>query len=168
MTVLVVGATESALRGVRALAPSTLRIVTNASSQPDWILVATGEQRAHAIETQRLPPYRVIEAHGLASDLTEESARHDLRAGLDTMARIGRARPGVSRLDMAIGRFVVRRWTRPSVTGVAPTEVDAQPIGIGVAGVSARIPAGPRLDRILQQHALDRVRRFVSHAVRRD
>jgi len=170
MTLLVVGATESALRQIRTLVPAGVRVVDGGAS-PDWIIVATARQRAEAINNHRLSPYRIVEMPEVATELSERKIRDGIRANLVAMAGIGRVRHTPSRLGVAVARLFVRRMVGVEpVPSFSPMEValpaDAVPIGAGVAGAAGRIAAGTRLDEILAALGRERIKRFVSHAVR--
>lgn len=94
MTVLVLGATPSALAAVRrGTTTAGTRIVTRAGwGRPAWVLVATSGQRAAAIARYRLPSFRVVHVPGLDSD-TPDAAQ--LSFGLSRMQELGPCVPAV-------------------------------------------------------------------------
>jgi hypothetical protein len=170
MTLLVVGATESALRQIRTLVPAGVRVVDGGAS-PDWIIVATARQRAEAINSHRLSPYRIVEMPEIATELNERKARDGIRANLAAMAGIGRVRHTPSRFGVAVAHLFVRRMVGTEPVGdFSPIDValpaDAVPIVDALAGVAGRIAAGARLDEILAALGRERIKRIVSHTVR--
>lgn len=165
MIVRVIGASPAAIRRMRAIAPAAVDIVDEAIAEPDWIVTATHDQRVEALQSSGLPPYRVLEVPVLATDF-DRLQIETLRTALEKMGGIGAWRSIGSPLGERIAAIVVRRMMK-DVASVA-TPGDALPIGVGVAGVRTRIPAGRRLDQLLKDRALERARRLASHTVRLD
>lgn len=165
MMVRVIGASAEAIRRMRAIAPAGVDIVEEPIAEPDWILAATLHQRIEALRASGLVPYRVLEMPELAADL-DQSDTEAVRTALVKMGGIGPWRSVGSPLGERIAAMIMRRM----MNGAAPVAVpgDAVPIGVGVAGVSTRMPAGPRLDQLLKDRALERARRLASHTVRLD
>jgi hypothetical protein len=165
MIVRVIGASPGAIRQMRAIAPAGVDIVDEAIAEPDWVVTATHDQRVEAIQSSGLPPHRVLENPAHAADFDQRHTEA-LRTALVKMGGIGPWRSVGSPLGERIAAMVVRRMMK-RVAGVA-TPGDALPIGVGIAGVRTRIPAGLRLDQLLKDRALERARRLASHAVRLD
>ena len=164
MTVLVVGATTRALERLTDAAPAGMRVIAGAASPPDWILVANGAQRAEAIATYGLTPYRVVEIPSLGAD---EELPASVRATLATMAGIGPSRPLISAMGVAMVRpFVRRRVERAEATLPIVLAPDLPETGMLVSGVPPRMPAGARLTSHLAIRARDRAARFAALAVR--
>ena len=165
MIVRVIGASPDVIRRMRALAPARVDIVDEAIAEPDWVVTATHDQRIEVIQSSGLPPYRVLEIPALAADFDQRHTE-TLRTALVKMRGIGPWRSVGSPLGERLAAMVVR----PMMKGVAgePTPGDALPIGVGIAGVRKRIPAGVRLDQLLKDRALQRARRLASHTVRLD
>ena len=165
MMVRVIGGSANAIRRMRAIAPAGVDIVDETIPEPDWIVATTHAQRVEAIQSSGLAPYRVLEIPELASDL-DQSKTEAVRTALVKMGSIGAWRTVGSPLGERIAAMVVRRMMKGAAPVTAPG--DATPIGVGVAGVRARIPVGRRLDQLLKDRALERVKRLASHAVRLD
>jgi hypothetical protein len=165
MIVRVIGASPEAVRRMRAIAPASVDIVDEAIAEPDWVVTATHVQRVEALQSSGLPPYRVLDIPALATDF-DGLQIETLRTALVKMGGIGPWRSLGSELGERIAAMVVRRMMK-DVASVA-TPGDALPVGIGVAGVRTRIPAGRRLDQLLKDRALERARRLASHTVRLD
>ena len=164
MTVLVVGATAKALERVMAAAPAGMRVIADAASAPDWILVANGAQRAEAIATSGLTPYRVVEIPSLRAD---DALPESVRESLVTIAGIGPSRPLISAIGVAIvRRFVRRRIARAEATPRIVLAPDLPETGMLVSGVPPRMPAGARLTTHLASRSRDRAARFAALAVR--
>jgi hypothetical protein len=169
MTLLVIGATPSALQRVSALAPAGVRVVEDArSATPDWILVATGDQRAAAVITHGLAPFRIVEMPALASDDEVAGSSAVLQAILVKMAGIGPSRPLISSMGVALVRPFVRR--RVAVASAHPMPDATLPTlsatGMVMSTVPGRIPAGTALDEHLASRARERVKRIAALAVR--
>ncbi len=81
--VRIIGASNSAIRRVRSMAPAGVDVVDEPIAEPDWIVVATGGQRIEAIASSGLPPFRVVEVPTIAGDLDAPDAAA-LRAALVT------------------------------------------------------------------------------------
>jgi hypothetical protein len=165
MMVRVIGSSPEACRRMRAIAPAGVDIVDEPIAEPDWIVTTTHDQRVEAIRSSGLPPYRVLEFPALATDFDQQHIEL-LRTALVKMGGIGPWRSIGSSLGERIAAMVVRRMMKGEPPEATPG--DAVPIGAGVAGVRTRIPAGRRLDQLLKDRALERVRRLASHAVRLD
>ena len=165
MIVRVIGAGPEVIRRMRTIAPAGVDIVDETIAEPDWIVTSTHDQRVEGIESSRLPPYRVLEIPALATDL-DQPHTEILRTALVKMGGIGPWRSIGSPLGERIAAMIVRRMMEGTVPVAGPG--DAVPIGVGVAGVRTRIPVGRRLDQLLKDRALERVRRLASHAVRLD
>jgi hypothetical protein len=165
MMVRVIGASPEAFRRMRVIAPAGVDIVDEPIAEPDWIVTTTHDQRVEAIQSSGLPPYRVLEIPTLATDFDQQHTEL-LRTALVKMGSIGPWRSIGSPLGERIAAMVVRRMMKGAPPEAAPG--DAVPIGVGVAGVRTRIPAGRRLDQLLKDRALERARRLASHAVRLD
>ena len=165
MNVLLIGATARASRELRALAPSGVRVSDETRSvSPDWVLVATGSQRAQAIEAHALPPYRVVEFPAIASDV-DPLSHAEVRALLEKMAGIGAARPLLSSIGIAIVRPFVRRRVRVDAAQTSgPPEIPET--GLIMSGVPGRVPSGATLDALLAERARGRAKRFSALAVR--
>src|SRR5262245_66684873 len=88
MIVRVIGAGPEVIRRMRAIAPDGVDIVDEAITEPDWIVTSTHDQRVEAIQSSRLPPYRVLEIPALATDLDQPHAEI-LRTALVKMGGIG-------------------------------------------------------------------------------
>jgi hypothetical protein len=169
MTVLVIGATTSAARRLSELAPHGMRVVENRGSMtPDWILVATSDQRTQAIATHGLPPFRVVEMLAVASDDDHAGASEAIRATLVKMSGIGVSRPLISSIGVAIVRpFVRRRVAAASAHAIDDsTPPSLSSTGLIMSTVPGRIPAGASLDELLASGAKERAKRFAAHAVR--
>jgi hypothetical protein len=108
--VRVVGASAVALRRLRAIAPPRVDVVDEPIAEPDWIIVATGDQRIEAIRSSRLPPFRVLEVPAITGDL-DPSDTDALRAALVKIAGIGVWRAGESPLGVRLASILVRRLT---------------------------------------------------------
>ena len=165
MMVRVIGASPEAFRRMRAIAPAGVDIVDEPIEEPDWIVTTTHDQRVEAIRSSGLPPHRVLEIPALATDFDHQHTEL-VRTALVKMGGIGPWRSIGSPLGERIAAMVVRRMTKGAAPEAGPG--DAVPIGVGVAGVRTPIPAGRRLDQLLKERALERVRRLASHAVRLD
>jgi hypothetical protein len=189
VTVLVIGASGPAFQRLRILASgvsASIDLVERRSGTPDWVLAATGDQRAEAIASFGLPPYRVVEMPALLSD--EEMARTEraIRSGLQKMAGLGRAGPLTSPSGVSLARLVVRLLHDAAARAARRGDEQAQdfvgtddvpwpptaaqwtegPQAQPERRVSGRIPVGPELDEVLRNAALMRVKRFSTQCVR--
>jgi hypothetical protein len=108
--VRVIGASATALRRFRTLAPARLDVVDEPIAEPDWMVVATGDQRTEAIRSSGLPPFRVLEIPAIAGDLEAPDA-DALRAVLVKVAGIGVRRAAESPLGVRLASILVRRLT---------------------------------------------------------
>jgi hypothetical protein len=106
--VRVIGASDAVLRRLRTLAPARLDVVDEPIAEPDWIVVATGDERTEAIRSSGLPPFRVLEIPAIAGDLDTADA-DALRAVLVKVAGIGVRRAAESPLGVRIAAMLVRR-----------------------------------------------------------
>ncbi len=106
--VRVVGASLSAIRRLRSIAPPGVDVVDEPVAEPDWMVVATGSQRLEAIQSSGLPPFRVVEVAAIAGDLTPPDAAA-LHAALVKMAGIGVWRVAESPLGVRLAGLIVRR-----------------------------------------------------------
>jgi len=166
---LVIGATASALQRVKALAPAGVRVVDEArSSTPDWILVATGDQRAAAIVTHGVAPFRVVEMPALAADDDTADGSDAMRSTLTKMAGIGVSRPLISSIGVALVRPFVRRRVAAASAHPMPdaTLPTLSATGMVMSTVPGRIPAGTALEEHLASRAQERVKRIAALAVR--
>ena len=111
--VRVIGASTSALRELRAMAPARLDVVNEPVAEPDWIVVATADQRSEAIRSSGLPPFRVLEVPAIAGHLDPGDA-DALRALLVKVAGIGVRRAAESPLGVWLASRLVRRLTASS------------------------------------------------------
>jgi hypothetical protein len=184
MKVLVIGATAPTFRTLRALAarasPRLEVYDDRGPASPDWIVTATGDQRAEAIATYGLPPYRVLEVPALLSESEMARAEGTVRAGLAKMAGLGPARPLVSRAGVSVARLFLP-WLQRAADRAShrldadefkgTDEVPWPPTatrwteGPGaqlMAHVLERIPVGRELDEILAHHAMKRAKRFAA------
>lgn len=165
MTVLVVGASERALRHIRQIAPASVSITVEAA-EPDWMVVATFEQRCDAVRSRGLDAFRVLEYPEIASDL-DSSAADALRAALVKMGGIGASRELLSPTGVRLVKpFVRRRVSSEAASGVPATFDDVATTRTALKGIPSRLPTGVRLDDLLASRARQRVERFVAQAVR--
>jgi hypothetical protein len=164
MTVLVIGATAQALRQLRAMAPTGVDVLDEAVAEPDWILVATTNQRSEAVRSRGLAPFRVLEFPELASAI-DRSGADGLRAALVKMAGLGGSRPLVSSIGVTLVRPLVRRSTGAAPTVAAAFDDLATTREIQKS-IPPRMPTGARLDELLATRARQRVDRFVAQTVR--
>jgi hypothetical protein len=141
VNVLVIGSSGEALALVRALAGSIRtglvrprvragNVNTRSWKWPDWVLVATPDQRRLALRRFRLPMYRVVELPELASLEALRDRRVDLEVALTRMVEIGANRP-VSRLGVGLAGLVVQAWKaaverRARVLDGAPFELEIE------------------------------------------
>jgi hypothetical protein len=125
MTLLVIGSTPADARAVRSLAPvRSLRVRTNwTARRPDWILVATGAQRAEALRRYRLPAFRVILMPALAG--TGALDKDPLRRGLARMIEVGPYHAEASPAGLAVTRRIVSRLMASFEQMLANRERDA-------------------------------------------
>jgi hypothetical protein len=108
--VRVVGASATAIRQLRAIAPARVDVVSEPIAEIDWMLVATGGQRIEAIRSSGLPPFRVLEVPGIAGDL-DPAGMNALRAMLVKIGGIGVWRPEISPLGTRLAAAIVRWLT---------------------------------------------------------
>jgi hypothetical protein len=164
MIVLVIGAPAQVLHRLNASAPPGMRLVDTVAASPDWIVVATLEQRASAIEEHGMTPFRVVEFPAIAAHGAAAEADRDFHDFLERLAAVGPERPRVSPLAVALVRRLIRPWI-----DVEPSDVPAMPespeTGVFTSNVPGRIPAGARLDGQLVNRDRDRARRFCARAV---
>lgn len=111
--VRVIGASPSALRELRALAPAHVDVVNEPVAEPDWILAATADQRSEAIRSSGLPPFRVLEIPAIAGTLGPQDGGA-LRAVLVKVAGIGVRRAAESPFGVWLASMLVRRMTAPT------------------------------------------------------
>src|SRR5262245_704708 len=116
MMVLVVGASARALQQITAIAPAGVRITSEAATTPDWVLVATSDQRVDAIRVHGLRPFRVVEIGGLDRD---DVRSEPVRAAMIRIAEIGASRPLVSPTGIALVTPFIRRMMRSEPAAVA-------------------------------------------------
>jgi hypothetical protein len=190
MNVLVIGAPDPVrerLRALAAAASSRIDLVGDDGPQvPDWVLTATSAQRAAAIATYKLPPYRVMEVAALLSEAELQQSADFIRAGFAKMAAIGAPQSVISPAGTALTRLVVRRLQRAAERAVAigvaapadfrtteatpwpPTAAawTTGPESLLEAQVAPRVIVGAELDEKLQDIARKRARRFARHQVR--
>jgi hypothetical protein len=112
--VRVIGASEAAVRQLRAVAPARLDVVDEPIAEPDWIVVTTGDQRTEAIHSSGLPPFRVLEIPAIAGEL-DVVAVDALKAVLAKAAGIGVRRATESPLGVRLASMIVRRLTLRSM-----------------------------------------------------
>ena len=182
MNVLVVGTTEPVLQRLRGLAarvsPRLDLVDERGPAVPDWVLTVTAEQRAAAITTYGLAPYRVIALPALASESELTRSADSICAGLAKIAGIGAPGPPLSPAGVAVTR-VVLRWVGGAIERAAMRSAAAdfefsdevpwpQPATRWTTGEGAelknrvldRIPVGPELDDILEHQSRKRAKRF--------
>ncbi len=97
MTVLVVGASGANGAWVaQAIEAAGLRAALGRASRPQWVLVATAQQRREALGQYGLPAYRVVQVPGLDGDaVLAGSDREAVVLGVRRMREIGPHRPAV-------------------------------------------------------------------------
>jgi hypothetical protein len=121
MNVLVVAASAEVLWLIGTLGASVqggtagLRVLPGRLSgrswrRPDWVLVATADQRRLALDRFQLPTYRVIEMPALASIGALEAERAEIGVALRRMAEIGAHRRLASRFSLGLAALLVRWW----------------------------------------------------------
>jgi hypothetical protein len=165
MTVLVIGASHRGLQQLRAIAPAGVDMVDEGLAEPDWVIVATNDQRVEAIASTGLTPFRVVEIPEIASAL-DESAMASLRGTLAKMSGIGASRPLLSSLGLAIVRpFIRRSVKRTSFETASGSHEFPAPVPRR-SGVLKPIPAGRRLDDLLTARERKRVDRFLAQVQR--
>lgn len=166
MIVRVIGAGERALRQVRASAPAGVDVTDEAIAEPDWILVATEQQRIDALRATGLPPFRVLHVPEIADDL-DRSVQDALRTVFAKIEGIGAWRPLTSGVGVRLAAIAVRGIVHDIVPGgTAQPSTEPAPVALGTGGLRTRMPVGERLDQLLNERALDRARRFASNTVR--
>ena len=166
MIVRVIGASERALRQIRASAPAGVDVADEAIAEPDWILVATEPQRIDALGATGLPPFRVLHVPEIADDL-DRSVQDALRTVLTKIEGIGAWRPLTSGVGVRLAAVAVRRIVHDSVPrGTAQPSPEPVAVALGAGGLHTRMPVGERLDQLLNERALERARRFASNTVR--
>jgi hypothetical protein len=165
MTVLVIGASARAVDQLRQIAPRGLDIVNEPVAEADWILVATTSQRADAVRSHALAPFRVVELPEIASEL-DPAAMHAVRTALVKIAGIGGPRPLVSPMGLALVRLFVRRRS-PSGAVLAHASVFDDPEATLTRRLVPRpMPSGTHLDELLRERARKRAERFIAQAQR--
>jgi hypothetical protein len=164
MTVLVVGASDRAIRQLRTIAPSGVDIVSEAVAEADWMIVATTEQRVEALRSRGLAAFRVLEFPEIASEL-DAGTTDALRSALVKMGGIGGSRPLLSSIGLAVVRPFVRRTAKRTVDDAA-----AMPGGdserLTQSGVLPPMPVGARLDELLAESERTRAKRALAQIVR--
>jgi hypothetical protein len=110
--VRIIGADAATIRQLRAIAPARVDVVDEPLAEPDWIVVATDDQRIDAIRSIGLPPFRVVEVPAISGRL-DEADIDALRTVLLKMAGIGVWRVDPSPLGVRVARLLVRRLVRP-------------------------------------------------------
>ena len=109
--VRIIGADAAAIRQLRAIAPARVDVVDEPLAEPDWILVATDDQRIEAIRSSGLPPFRVMEVPAITGRLAESDI-DTLRILLGKIAAIGVWRAEPSPIGVRFARLLVRRLIR--------------------------------------------------------
>jgi hypothetical protein len=109
--VRVIGASAGAIRQLRAIAPAHVDLVDEPIVEPDWIVVATSDQRIEAMRSSGLPPVRVLEVADIVDSL-EPSQTDALRTMLVKIAGIGVCRADLSPIGVRVARMLVRRLAR--------------------------------------------------------
>ena len=109
--VQIIGADAATIRQLRAIAPARVDVVDEPLAEPDWILVATDDQRIDAIRSSGLPPFRVVEVPAISGRL-DESDIDALRTMLLKIAGIGVWRAEPSPVGVRFARLLVRRLVR--------------------------------------------------------
>jgi hypothetical protein len=109
--VRIIGADAATIRQLRAIAPARVDVVDEPLAEPDWIVVASDDQRNEAIRSSGLPPFRVVEIPAISGPL-DESDIDALRTVLLKMAGIGVWRAEPSPVGVRSARLLVRRIAR--------------------------------------------------------
>jgi hypothetical protein len=165
MTVLVIGASDRAVRQLREIAPSGVDIVSEAVAEADWMIVATTDQRIEAVRSHGLEAFRILEFPEIASEL--DSVTMDaLRSALVKMGGIGGSRPLLSSIGLALVRPFVRRNAKTTGPEAGEGPLDDPETRMARSGVPKPMPAGVRLDELLAASERKRAERFVAQAVR--
>ena len=165
MILRIIGASGAALRQIRGSAPAGVDVVDESVAEPDWILVATDQQRIDAIRSSGLAPIRVLQAPEIVNAL-DQPTLEAMRVMLTKIEGIGAWRPGISPVGVRLTAIAVRRVMNDLGLGrTAQPPVEAVPISTAV-GNATRMPVGRRLDELLQERARERAKRFASHTVR--
>jgi len=164
MTVLVIGASDRAVRQLREIAPSGVDIVSEAVAEADWLIVATTDQRVKAVHSRGLEAFRVLEFPEIASEL-DSVTKDALRSALVRMGGIGGARPLLSSIGLAVVRPFIRRTARSTVTDAAAMPVDDRE-RLEQSGVLPPMPVGARLDDLLAESERTRAKRALAQIVR--
>ena len=163
MTVLVIGASDRAVRQLREIAPSGVDIVSEAVAEADWMIVATTDQRVEAVRSRGLAAFRVLEFPEIASEL-DAGTTDALRSALVKMSGIGGWRPLLSSIGLAVVRPFVRRNARTVNDGAAMPVDD--PERLAQSGVLPPMPVGARLDDLLAESERTRAKRALAQIVR--
>ena len=164
MTVLVIGASDRAIRQLREIAPSGVDIVSEAVAEADWMIVATTDQRVEAVRSRGLEALRVLEFPEIASEL-DSVTKDALRSALVRMGGIGGSRPLLSAIGLAVVRPFVRRNEKRTVNDAAAMPVD-DPERLAQSGVLPPMPVGARLDDLLAESERTRAKRALAQIVR--
>ena len=167
MIVLVIGASDRAVRQLRQIAPSGVDIVNDAVAEADWMLVATTTQRVEAVRTRGLAAFRVVEYPEIATEL-DAAALEALRAALVKMAGIGGSRPLLSSIGLSLVRPFVPRSANLTAVTADTGPLDDPETRMARSGVPRPMPAGSRLDDLLAASERKRAERFVAQAMRSD
>jgi hypothetical protein len=167
MIVLVVGASEHAVRQIRQIAPSGVDIVDDVVAEADWMLVATIAQRVEAVSARGLAAFRVVECPEIASAL-DAAALDALRGALVKMAGIGAARPLLSSIGLSLVRPFVPRSASLTDPAADTSPLDDPETRMARSGVPRPMPAGSRLDDLLAASERKRAERFIAQAMRSD
>ena len=167
MIVLVIGASDRAVRQLRQIAPSGVDIVNDAVAEADWMLVATTAHRVEAVRARGLAAFRVVEFPEIAAEL-DAAALEALRAALVKMAEIGGSRPLLSSIGLSLVRPFVPRSTTLTGAAADTSPLDDPETRLARSGVPRPMPAGSRLDDLLAASERKRAERFVAQAVRSD
>ena len=109
--VRMIGTDAATIRQLRAIAPARVDVVDEPLAEPDWIVVATDDQRIEAIRSTGLPPFRVVEIPAISGPLDELDIEA-LRTMLVKMAGIGVWRREPSPVGVRFARILVRRLAR--------------------------------------------------------
>lgn len=126
ITLLVLGATDDAVRQIASLASRRgVRVATSwTAARPDWVLAASADDRRQALARYALPAFRVIESRGLAHRNGVDA--EVLAAGVARMAEIGADEPALSPRAVALTRrlmpWIVKALERVLGTSVTDPE----------------------------------------------
>jgi hypothetical protein len=109
MTLGVIGATAANAAAIAQVASSRgIRVTTGWGSRPpDWIIVASVDERHEALQRYRLPAFRAIEVPEIARDGALD--RHVVATAVARMAELGPFRLVLSPLGLRLTRWLMPR-----------------------------------------------------------